>query len=126
LLMRRIAMVFVLILFCFGGGYAQDTSCGIVWYPPIQLSPDSLVWANTPIIAAQGDTIHVTYDGADPFFKFPYHRSVDNGKSFEPLRSIVPDSVGMVQPISMISSMGKLYAFFELPKTMERSMKHTS
>ena len=41
--------------------HAQETNCGIVWYPAIQLS-DSIEDGFKPHIALSGDdTVHVTY-----------------------------------------------------------------
>ncbi|MGA2625083.1 MAG: hypothetical protein ABSF91_14585, partial [Bacteroidota bacterium] len=72
---------------------AGDTAEGIVWMPPVMLSPDTLpLWgAYDPCVAAQGDTIHVTWTNS--FMKFPYMRSTNGGRSFEPLREIAPDSL---------------------------------
>jgi hypothetical protein len=70
---------------------AQDTSCGIVWYPPIQISPGIAgVDESVPSIAVQGDTVHITW--AFTSQKAPYRRSVDGGRTFEPVRELAPDS----------------------------------
>ena len=109
-------LVFILsIIFTPISLFSQDTTCGIVWEPPIQLSPDS-VNAGDPDIAIQRDTIHITWtDGGK--LKYPYVRSVDGGKTFEPFREIAPDSVGYVSP-NWISYSGKrLHAFFSATKT---------
>jgi hypothetical protein len=45
---------------CLASG--QDTSSGLEWGPIIQLSKDSCPVATAPRIAAQGETLHVTWE----------------------------------------------------------------
>lgn len=93
--------------------YAQDTlncpSGNIVWYPPIQLSPDTID-CNLPSIAVQGETVHVTwyYTG----LKFPYVRSVNNGESFEPLRELISDTFQNSGGYYLLNSGNRLFGFF--------------
>lgn len=89
--MRHLTLLTALLAVCSSLSPAQDTSCGIVWYPPIQISPgipgaDEAI----PSIAVQGDTVHITW--AFTSQKFPYRRSVDGGRTFEPIRELAPDS----------------------------------
>ncbi len=92
---------------------AQDTSCGIVWGPAIQLSPDSATGNESgPTIAVQGDTVHITWLTSG--YKFPYRRSVDNGASFEPLRALRSDT-GYVQGSRFLAT-SKFLAGFYLAK----------
>lgn len=85
-----------------------DTVDGIVWMPPIQLSPDSID-VGMGGVAAQGDTIHITWWGS---FKFPYLRSTNGGQSFEPLRELVPDTPGTVDGACLISAGKRLHGLY--------------
>ena len=87
-----------------------DTVEGIVWMPPVQLSPDSILNAYGPSVTAQGDTIHVTW--ANSGMRFPYLRSTNGGRSFEPLRELLPDSIGIIGGCRLISSGQRLHGFF--------------
>ena len=72
--------------------HAQDTSCGIIWYPIVQLS-DSMNSDFTPRITLSGDdTIHVTWH-PDYFIRLPYARSTNGGQSFEPTLEMLTDTV---------------------------------
>ena len=101
-------ILFTLFIVC-NTAFSQDTSCGIVWEPPIQLSPDSLANEHGASIAVQGDTIHVSW--RDSGLRFPYCRSVDGGKTFEPLRELAPEST-IVQNSFILGSTKNLYAFW--------------
>lgn len=87
-----------------------DTVEGIVWMPPVQLSPDYILNAYAPSVEAQGDTIHVTWCNSG--LKFPYLRSTNGGRSFEPLRDLLPDSLGIIGPCWLISAGKRLHGFF--------------
>jgi hypothetical protein len=93
---------------------AQDSSCGIVWYPPIQLS-DGNYGSYAPKIAVTGDeTIHVTWTGSPAKYRLPYIRSVTNGQSWEPIRDLVTDTVefpvGFTQ-IALVTEGQRVYVF---------------
>jgi hypothetical protein len=93
---------------------AQDTTSGIIWESPIQISPDSVrTW--TPRVAGQGDTIHITW--TNNMLQYPYVRSVNEGASFEPMRKLAPDSVGYVSPNWIFTSRGKIHTIFTATKT---------
>jgi hypothetical protein len=71
--------------------FSQDTTDGIVWYPPIQLT-DTSYSAYEPKIALSGDdTIHVTWK--EDFYKhrLPYARCI-NGV-WEPIKDLITDTV---------------------------------
>jgi len=105
-----ISIVVLMVLIIIDYSHAQDTSCGIVWEPPIQLSPDS-VDCSSPSIAVQGDTVHVTWWNSG--LHYPYVRSTNGGKTFEPLREIAPDSVMLVSQCWIMTTGSRLHAFFE-------------
>jgi hypothetical protein len=88
---------------------AQDTTNGIVWELPIQISPDTLN-ASSPGIVVQGDTIHVTWWNSG--LKYPYVRSVDGGKIFEQTREIAQDSITFVSPAWITATGSRLHGFF--------------
>ncbi len=113
--MKTILLCLVAVLATAQGSRAQDTSCGIVWLPPLQLSPDSDKYAGIPSVAVQGDTVHVTW-WASSASNFPYMRSVNGGKTFEPLRGIAPDSVGRADPCYLVSAGKRLHALFSATK----------
>ncbi|MBI3193323.1 MAG: hypothetical protein HYZ34_02515, partial [Ignavibacteriae bacterium] len=72
--------------------FAQDTTNGIVWHPPILLSNDTQN-AFQPTIALTGeDTIHVTWFYGRENIRLPYRRSITGGKDFEPMKELLPDS----------------------------------
>ncbi len=92
--------------------YNTDTSCGVVWYPSIQISPDSITEnIGLPVIAVQGDTVHITYTCK---LRFPYIRSTDGGLSFEEIREIAPDSLINLSNEFLITNGGNLYAGFKV------------
>ncbi|MDP2207223.1 MAG: T9SS type A sorting domain-containing protein [Bacteroidota bacterium] len=88
-----------------------DTSCGLVWGPVWQLTPDS-VDAGVPVIVNQGDTLHITVLSNNSGLRFPYIRSVDGGKTFEPLRKLAPDSIELVSGCIFVPTRKALYAFW--------------
>lgn len=88
-----------------------DTSCGIVWYPSVQLSPDLLERAQGSQITVQGDTVHISWEEGN-IFRFPYLRSVDGGKTFEELRDILPDSLTNLYNRFLLTNGGNLYGGF--------------
>ncbi|MDI6767078.1 MAG: T9SS type A sorting domain-containing protein [Bacteroidota bacterium] len=89
-----------------------DTVDGIVWMTPVQLSPDSDRYMGWSSVAVQGDTVYVTWCGSS--FNFPYRRSVDGGRSFEPLQTIAtPESLAPTGNCFFISSGKRLHAFFK-------------
>jgi|GEM_PF-2874242 hypothetical protein len=61
---------------------AQDTTCNIIWHEPIVLANEY----GLPSIAAQGDTVHVTWFGGHS--KLPYLRSVTEGAQWDSLRDL--------------------------------------
>ncbi|MDI6767330.1 MAG: hypothetical protein QME52_10955, partial [Bacteroidota bacterium] len=73
--------------------FPQDTSCGIIWYPAIQLS-DSTHGGFQPRIALSGeDTVHVTWwEDVPPGTRLPYARSVMKNV-FEPVRDLITDTI---------------------------------
>lgn len=93
--------------------FSQDTSCGIVWYPPVILSPTNES-AYTPRMAVQGDTIHLTYTGGG--YRLAYARSVNAGIDFEPVRDLITDSIRFpfhnIGPILPAANTKNLYIFF--------------
>lgn len=91
--------------------YNTDTSCGIVWYPPVQISPDTLYPSGTLSLAAQGDTLHITFNSS---IRFPYLRSTDGGVSFENIREITPDSLTDLGLRFIITNGSYLYAGFQV------------
>ena len=96
---------------------AQDTIGGIVWYPPIQIS-DEIEYAGSPFIAASGDdTIHITHMLGGK--KLPYRRSTDGGKTFEPERELMFDTV-MCPWFSaherIVADNNNVYIFFVNPR----------
>ncbi|MDI6765867.1 MAG: hypothetical protein QME52_03490 [Bacteroidota bacterium] len=58
--------------------YAQDTSCGIVWYPAIQLSDDTISSVCPQIAVSGDDTVHVTWktNSGIQTMKLPYVKIV--------------------------------------------------
>lgn len=90
---------------------AQDTACGIVWYPPIQLSPGiTAVDEMNPSIAVQGDTVHVTWALSSQ--KFPYRRSVNGGQTFEPIRELAPESSQVADKCFVVATSTGTYGFW--------------
>ncbi len=87
-----------------------DTSCGIVWYPTIQISPDSLTRAQGSQITVQGDTVHIGW--AWDNLRFPYIRSVDGGRTFQEMREIAPDSLSELMRRFIISNGSILFGGF--------------
>jgi len=69
----------------------NDTSCGLVWGPIIQLSPDTIA-SYLPEIAVNGEIIHVIWNIDGNSLKQPYTRSTNGGLTFEPTRSLLTDS----------------------------------
>jgi hypothetical protein len=67
--------------------------CGLIWGPIIKLSSDTVNGYN-PDIAAQGDTIHISWRPNENGLKLPYVTSRDNGLSFENPVNLMPDSLG--------------------------------
>ncbi|MBI3766536.1 MAG: hypothetical protein HY277_08570 [Ignavibacteriales bacterium] len=71
--------------------YAQDTSCGIVWYPAIQLSDSTYSAVRTQVALSGDDTVYVQWEtdsGAPGVKRFPFARSVTGGSSWEPVRDL--------------------------------------
>jgi hypothetical protein len=91
--------------------YNTDTTDGIVWYPPVQISPDKLYPSGTLSLAAQGDTLHITFNSS---IRFPYLRSTDGGVSFEDIREITPDSLTDLGLRFIITNGSYLYAGFQV------------
>lgn len=78
-----------------GSLFAQDTSCGIIWYPPIQLSDDTISSVIPRVALSGDDTVHVTWETNSPNYtimKLPYRRSIDGGAGFGVARDLLIDS----------------------------------
>ncbi|MBI5216736.1 MAG: DUF1573 domain-containing protein [Ignavibacteriae bacterium] len=94
----------------------QDTTDGIVWYPPIQLS-DSGFNAFIPTIALSGnDTVHVTYYGGGK--RLAYARSVTGGIDFEPVRELLTDSLvtsSIAMNMKIVADGNDVFLFFVNP-----------
>lgn len=103
--------ILALMLMTINSARAQDTACGIVWYPPIQLSPGiTAVDEMNPSIAVQGDTVHVTWALSSQ--KFPYRRSVNGGQTFEPIRELAPDTMNTLGWGRLLASSTHLTGFW--------------
>jgi hypothetical protein len=75
--------------------FSQDTTDGIVWEPPIQLT-DTSYSAYMPKIALSGDdTIHVTWGGGK--LRIPYASSIDGGINWN-LKDLIIDTVTYPYP----------------------------
>lgn len=74
-------IIMIVIIFLNADLYSQDTSCGIVWGAPVELSSSGII----PRIAVQGDTVHVMWKGG---VSLPYLRSTNNGVSWDSLRDL--------------------------------------
>jgi hypothetical protein len=81
----------VLFLFFTEHSFSQDTTDGIVWEPPIQLT-DTSYSAYMPKIALSGDdTIHVTWKEDLSTHRLPYARCIDG--VWEPLKDLIQDTL---------------------------------
>lgn len=90
--MKILIISFSLIAILFNSSLAQDTSCGILWEPPIQLT-DTSYSAYMPKIALSGDdTIHVTWTEDYAKHNLPYCRSVTGGASWEEIVDLAADN----------------------------------
>jgi hypothetical protein len=90
--MKRLFFLFGSALLIISVSSAQQQNCNIVWSDPIRLS-DSMGGAAGPKVALSGDdTVHVIWF-ADTYTRLPYMRSIDGGKTFEPLRDLIEDTV---------------------------------
>lgn len=90
---------------------SQDTTCGIVWFPPMQISPGVAgVDESIPSLAVQGDTVHITW--ANSSQRFPYRRSTNGGLSFEPVMELAPDSTPLITNGFILSSGASVYGFW--------------
>ena len=106
---------------------AQDTSCGIIWYPAIQLS-DSTHNAYQPRIALSGDdTVHVTWwEDAPPGVRLPYIRSTSSGQSFESVREMLLDTVAYPYQAfrpHVLASGDDVYLFFITPEPFNSKVR---
>ncbi|MDP2207802.1 MAG: T9SS type A sorting domain-containing protein [Bacteroidota bacterium] len=103
-----------------------DTSCGLIWGPVWQLTPDNID-AGFPIIVNQGDTLHITMLTNDSGIKYPYIRSVDGGRTFETLRELVRDTtINIVSSCVLVHTRTTLYAFWrDAVKNILYMMKST-
>ena len=107
--------------------FSQDTSCGIIWYPAIQLS-DSTHNAYQPRIALSGDdTVHVTWwEDAPPGVRLPYIRSTSSGQSFESVREMLLDTVAYPYQAfrpHVLASGDDVYLFFITPEPFNSKVR---
>jgi hypothetical protein len=111
MLMGFIVLIFILITFFSGKAYSQDTTCGIVWYPPITPTHDDF-GAVRLMMAAQGDTVHLSHWYGN--YRVPYLRSVNNGLEWEPIRDLITDTVRFryAGGSFVVTNNQKLYIFF--------------
>jgi len=121
--MKKIIFDFILLLVTLSGVegsllIAQDTSNGIVWYPPVQISPDGIP-CYAPIITTQGKVIHITWKFSDGPLRFPYKRSTDGGKNFDTLRELVsvPNLLSNTDYHLLTASNSRLYGAWVLGDT---------
>lgn len=65
--MKQILFYALVVLFLFftEHSFSQDTTDGIVWEPPIQLTDTSYSAGNPKIVLNGDDTIHVTWGGVE-------------------------------------------------------------
>ena len=111
--MKGIAILVLVVVSVPSTVFTQDTTCGIVWEPIIQLSKDSTM-AISPHMISQGDTIHVTWDFGGGY-RLPYARSTNDGLSWEPTRELLPDSITFprfAHDPRLLSNSKKIYIFF--------------
>jgi hypothetical protein len=88
--MRRVVVSMLIGLMTVMAGYAQTGNPRVAWQPIIPISPDApdTDYNNSnPELYAHGDTVHLTY--LTGFFRLPYFRSVDDGTSWDPIRSLI-------------------------------------
>ncbi len=107
--LRRLA---ILLFFLPSITYSQDTTCGIVWYPPIQISPGIPgVSESAPSLAVQGNTVHITWAFSSQ--KCPYSRSTNGGVSFEPVVALESDtSTGITAWSTIVSTPRRVSVFY--------------
>ncbi|GEM_PF-4255196 len=84
----KLVLPVVFLICCQCVVFSQDTTCGIVWYPGLQVSIGE---GGLPKIAVTGDTVHIIWRGSHAL-RLPYARSTNGGISFEPIRELLPDS----------------------------------
>jgi hypothetical protein len=91
---------------------AQDTTCNIIWHEPIVLANEYGI----PSIAAQGDTVHITWYGDGPS-KLPYLRSTTEGSQWDSLRDLFlfPDTSSLGWATIVKTSNKYVYLFCEIP-----------
>jgi|GEM_PF-4922271 len=87
--MKKILFLIVILITRNVIAISQD-SCGIQWQDAVQISPDNAA-AYTPRMAAQGDSIHLTYY-SEGVYRLPYARSTDAGQTWT-IKEILTDSV---------------------------------
>jgi hypothetical protein len=97
--------------------FCQDTSNGIIWYPAIQLSDDTISSVSPQITSSGDDTVHITWKsfGTDKM-KLPYAKIV-SGEIVERkdlLRDDLLFSSGVTSPV-ITSQNGKVFLFFVRP-----------
>ncbi len=92
---------------------AQDTSCGIIWHEPVVLAYEY----GLPSIAAQGDTVHVTWWGST--IKLPYIRSTNEGVQWDTVRDLYnySDSASNGSINTVVANKENVFLFFEITNT---------
>jgi hypothetical protein len=108
--MRFIVFV-VVVVFIFGQALAQETSCGIAWDCPQQISHDP-IFSTSPKVFSSGDTIHVFWwnDWGGPQGGYNYSRSTDAGNTFSPQLQIIPAESNAMYG-GMFSTIWKNYVY---------------
>ncbi|MBI3193205.1 MAG: hypothetical protein HYZ34_01915 [Ignavibacteriae bacterium] len=110
-----------------------DSDCGIVWHEPILIS-DSAYEAVVPrIVLAGDDTVCISWwsgynKSYTHFFRLPFRRSVDGGKTFEPTRDLIEDTITFTQQThipGIVANRNNVYIIFPYPHTRLWMMKST-
>ncbi len=100
--------------------YCQDTVGGVIWYPPVHISGPIIegLGAFMPHIASVGDdTLYVVWKtaGVGQNIRLPFRRSVDGGRTWEPLRDLMTDTITYKFPChrpTVVAERNNVYVFF--------------
>lgn len=98
----------------------QAAAGSVVWGPIAKISPDALGNGGnyTPLLEAQGDTIHCTwFVGSGQAFRLPYIRSIDDGLTWEQPRDLLTNAdtgqfLFQTNWAQLVLTSGKLVIFF--------------